>query len=205
MSGQGPELAAHPAGQGHFGAYHSAWNDQDATLRLPRMHELPPLNTQLIPSSLAYAFGIKLADSDGEDLPQGNDGSQQGQPGQQRAPQSSEQYPQSQQQQQEQQRLQQGPGMFPVAGLGLDVQAERQALHGHQYVPYAPQGFNPMLVGMQTGGGSVPPGYSGFSAAPSMYGFNPRDAMAAGYNMAPFQGDLVLLLWTCSSIPGQTC
>ena len=201
MSGQGPKLAAHQAGQGHFGANHSAWNNQDATLRLPRMHELPPLNTQLIPSSLAYAFGIKLADSDGEDPPQGNDGSQQGQPGQQRAPQSSEQFlsqqhpgqQQQQQQQQEQQRLQQGPGMFPAAGLGLDVQPERQASYGHQYAPYAPQGFNPMLVGMQPGGGSVPQGYSGFSAAPSMYGFNPREAMAAGYNMAPFQGERSLL------------
>ena len=170
MSGQGPDVAPH---QAHSGGLQGAW-DQHAVLRLPKMHELPPLDTQLIPASLARAFGIQLTDGADED----NQAGPQQEPGPQgEVPQTSEQMLQQAQQQSMQQAQYAG---YPYAMNALDGQAYTQQFPGFQQ--HAGQGFNPMLMsGMQ-------PGNAGFGAYMPAGMFDPRDAMAASYGLGQFQG-----------------
>ena len=65
MSGHGTDVTHQ---QAHASALQDIWNPH-AALRLPKMHELPPLDTQLIPASLAKAFGIQLTHGDDDGGP----------------------------------------------------------------------------------------------------------------------------------------
>jgi hypothetical protein len=132
------------------------------------------LDTQLIPASLARAFGLQLTDGDDED----NQAGQLQEPAVQGdAQQTSEQALQQAQQQSMQQAQY---AAYPYAMDTLDRQAYAQQLAGFQQ--HAGQGFNPMLMG------GMQPGNAGFGAYMPASMYDPRDAMAASYGLGPFQG-----------------
>ena len=209
----GPEVAHQQAGQGHGGGFFDNGNAQHAAiLRLPKMHELPPLNTQLIPASLAAAFGIKLTDSDdAEDdtgLQQGQAQQQQVQPSSKYVQQQQAAAQYTQQQPQQQQPLQAMQAQAPYAGpsMGLEPQ-ERQGLGQQQFMPFATgaQDFHPMMMGMGGAGGmqagAANAVFNSFGPG-SMYGYDPREAMAAGYNLARYQQQGMVCV---SSLSGCMC
>ncbi len=173
------------------------------SLQLPAMHELPSLTTQLITPALARAF----------DIPQERPGSaamasafQAGRLGQQGLD-FLMQYNQGLQSQQQQQQQQgagaqmpqqaaqmaqlQGPGGFGGGSMNGDMQ-NRQGFGQQQYSGYPCGGqdyYNPAyMMGQQlqqNGSGAAP--YPLFQQ-PNMFGFDAREAMAAGYNLGHFQG-----------------
>ena len=181
MSGQGTDVTHQ---QAHANALQDIWNPH-AALRLPKMHELPPLDTQLIPASLARAFGIQLTHGD-DDTEQA--GLQQERGPQAEVQQGSQQMQQLQQAQQLQlaHQLQQAgmqQGQTPYAAYPFGMEAMDRQAFAQQHAGYpTKQGFNPVLVG------SMPPGNAAYGAYMQPGMFDPRDAMAAGYGLGQFQG-----------------
>ena len=178
-------------------------------LQLPAMHELPSLTTQLITPQLARAFDIP------HDRP-GSAGMasafQAGRLGQQGLD-FLMQYNQGLQSTQQQQQQQQGPGAqisqqvaqmaqlqnaggYGGAMMNNDMQ-NRQGFGQQQQFSGFPGGaqdlYNPaymmgqqMQQSMQQNGSGAAP-YPLFQQ-PNMFGFDAREAMAAGYNLGHFQG-----------------
>lgn len=167
------------------------------------MHELPSLTTQLITPALARAFDIphdrpasaamasafqagRLGQQGLDFLMQYNQGLQSQQQQQQ------QQGAGAQMSQQPAQMAQlQGPGGYGGAGMNNDMQ-NRQGFGQQQYSGYPCGGqdyYNPAyMMGQQmqqNGSGAAP--YPLFQQ-PNMFGFDAREAMAAGYNLGHFQG-----------------
>ena len=175
MSGHGTDVTHQ---QAHASALQDIWNPH-AALRLPKMHELPPLDTQLIPASLAKAFGIQLTHGD-------DDGDQAGQQREHQPQADVHQDSEQVQHQQQAQQLQQAgmqQAQTPYAAYPYGMEALDRQSFGQQYAGYpTQQGFNPMLMG------SMQPGSAAYGAymQPGMY--DPRDAMAASYGLGQLPG-----------------
>ena len=173
------------------------------SLQLPAMHELPSLTTQLITPALARAFDIPHERQGSAAMASAFQAGRLGQQGLDFLMQYNQGL-QSQQQQQQQQGtgaqisqqaaqmpVLQGPGGYGGGVMNNDMQ-NRQGFGQQQYSGY-PCGsqdyYNPAyMMGQQmqqNGSGAAP--YPLFQQ-PNMFGFDAREAMAAGYNLGHFQG-----------------
>ena len=170
------------------------------SLQLPAMHELPSLTTQLITPALARAFEIpqerqgtaamasafqagRLGQQGLDFLMQYNQGLQSQQQQQGAGAQMSQQGAQMPQLQ--------GPGGYGGGVMSNDMQ-NRQGFGQQQYsgYPCGSQDYynSAYMMGQQmqpNGSGAAP--YPLFQQ-PNMFGFDAREAMAAGYNLGHFQG-----------------
>lgn len=189
------------------------------SLELPSMHELPSLTTQLITPALAKAF----------DIPQQRQGDgaigsafQAGRMGQQgldflmqynqglQASQQQQQGPGAQMSQQAAQmaQMQSGPG-YGSGMMNSDMQNRQGFGQQQQYSGFPGAGqdyYNPAyMMGQQmqqNGSGAAP--YPLFQQ-PNMFGFDAREAMAAGYNLGHFQGEHWLQTLLCGTFKKFTC
>ncbi len=173
-----------------------------ASLQLPAMHELPSLTTQLITPALARAFDIPherqanaamgAAFHAGRMGQQGLDLFMQYNQGLQSSQQQQQQSAGAQMAQQAAQMAQmQGAGGYGGGMMGTDLQ-NRPGFGQQQYNAFPGAGqdyYNPAyMMGQQmqqSGSGAAP--YPLFQQ-PNMFGFDAREAMAAGYNLGHFQG-----------------
>jgi len=176
-------------------------------LQLPAMHELPSLTTQLITPQMARAFdipherpggaGMASAFQAGRLGQQGLDFLMQYNQGLQSTQQQQQQGPGAQMSQQAAQMAQlQNAGGYGGGMMNNDLQ-NRQGFGQQQQYSGFPGGaqdlYNPaymmgqqMQQSMQQNGSGAAP-YPLFQQ-PNMFGFDAREAMAAGYNLGHFQG-----------------
>ena len=170
------------------------------SLQLPSMHDLPSLTTQLITPALARAFDIPYDRQGAATIGPAFQASRMGQQGleflMQQSMQASQQQQQAagvqmSQQQAAQMAQMQGAGGYGSGMMGNDMQ-NRQGFGQQQYGGFPGSGqdfYNPAyMMGQQmpqNGSGAAP--YPLFQQ-PNMFGFDAREAMAAGYNLGHFQG-----------------
>jgi hypothetical protein len=183
------------------GAYTGEQGRMGPSLQLPAMHELPSLTTQLITPALARAFDIPHERHANAAISAALQAGRMGQQGLDLLTQYNQGLQFSQQQQQSagaqmaQQAAQmaqmQGPGGYGGGMMGNDMQ-NRQGFGQQPYNAFPGAGqdyYNPAyMMGQQmqqNGSGAAP--YPLFQQ-PNMFGFDAREAMAAGYNLGHFQG-----------------